>query len=115
MHITYFTAWVDEKGETQMASDVYGHEKRITLALAGKWEQIVKGPNHLAPVELNRVEEGFLYFGSSRKRPTERRRLRAVGAGRRLLIQPPIRPGLRRPPLARCSARSLRLKRKRAA
>jgi L,D-transpeptidase YcbB len=69
VHITYFTAWVDEKGETQTASDVYGHEKRITLALAGKWQQIVKGPNHLAPVELNRVEEGFLYFGSSRKRP----------------------------------------------
>jgi len=59
VHVTYFTAWVDEKGETQTARDVYGHEKRITLALAGKWQQIVKGPNHLAPVELNRVEDGL--------------------------------------------------------
>jgi murein L,D-transpeptidase YcbB/YkuD len=50
VHITYFTAWVDEKGETQTARDVYGHEKRITLALQGKWNQIAKGPNHLAPV-----------------------------------------------------------------
>jgi murein L,D-transpeptidase YcbB/YkuD len=62
VHITYFTAWVDEAGETQMARDVYGHEKRITQALQGKWAQIAKGPNHLAPVQLNRVEEGFFSF-----------------------------------------------------
>ncbi len=53
VHITYFTAWVDEKGELQMARDVYGHEKRITLALAGKWDQIAKGPDHLAPVKID--------------------------------------------------------------
>ncbi len=53
VHITYFTAWVDDKGETQMARDVYGHEKRITLALEGKWDQIVVGPNHLAPVKID--------------------------------------------------------------
>ncbi len=63
VHITYFTAWVDEKGETQVARDVYGHEKRITQALQGKWQEIAIGPNHLAPVELNRVEEGFFSFG----------------------------------------------------
>jgi murein L,D-transpeptidase YcbB/YkuD len=50
VHITYFTAWVDEKGELQTARDVYGHEKRITQALAGQWAQIAVGPNHLAPV-----------------------------------------------------------------
>jgi hypothetical protein len=76
VHVTYFTAWVDEQGETQMASDVYGHEKRITQALAGKWDQIAKGPDHLAPVQLSRVEDdgfGFSFFGSSsgssKKRP----------------------------------------------
>jgi L,D-transpeptidase YcbB len=53
VHITYFTAWVDEKGELQTARDVYGHEKRIQLALAGKWEQIVRGPDHLAPVKID--------------------------------------------------------------
>jgi len=50
VHITYFTAWVDDKGEVQIARDVYGHEKRITQALEGRWGQIAKGPNHLAPV-----------------------------------------------------------------
>ncbi|MGI9403727.1 MAG: L,D-transpeptidase family protein [Hyphomicrobium sp.] len=53
VHVTYFTAWVDEEGETQSARDVYGHEKRIKLALAGKWKQIAKGPNHLAPVRID--------------------------------------------------------------
>jgi len=53
VHITYFTAWVDDKGEVQTARDVYGHEKRITLALQGKWSQIAKGPNHLAPVKID--------------------------------------------------------------
>jgi murein L,D-transpeptidase YcbB/YkuD len=50
VHITYFTAWVDDAGELQTARDVYGHEKRITQALAGEWAQIAVGPNHLAPV-----------------------------------------------------------------
>ncbi len=53
VHITYFTAWVDDNGETQMARDVYGHEKRITQALQGKWDQIAVGPNHLAPVKID--------------------------------------------------------------
>ncbi len=51
VHVTYFTAWVDDAGELQTARDVYGHEERINLALAGRWEQIAKGPNHLAPVK----------------------------------------------------------------
>ncbi|MBS0250552.1 MAG: L,D-transpeptidase family protein [Proteobacteria bacterium] len=42
VHVTYFTAWVDDNGEVQTFDDVYGHEKRITLALAGRWNQIVK-------------------------------------------------------------------------
>ncbi len=53
VHVTYFTAWVDENGETQTAPDVYGHEKRIKLALEGQWQRIAKGPNHLAPVKLS--------------------------------------------------------------
>jgi murein L,D-transpeptidase YcbB/YkuD len=53
VHVTYFTAWVDDNGETQMAADVYGHEQRIDQALAGKWDQIAKGPDHLAPVKVD--------------------------------------------------------------
>ncbi len=42
VHVTYFTAWVADDGEVQTFGDVYGHEKRIDLALQGKWKQIVK-------------------------------------------------------------------------
>ena len=50
MHIAYFTAWVDEDGKLKTYSDIYGHEKRVTQALDGKWQQIAKGRDHLAPV-----------------------------------------------------------------
>jgi murein L,D-transpeptidase YcbB/YkuD len=53
VHITYFTALVDEGGKLHTFSDVYGHERRIIQALEGKWDQIVKGRDHLAPVELS--------------------------------------------------------------
>lgn len=50
MHIAYFTAWVDDAGALKTYSDIYGHEKRVTQALDGKWQQIAKGRDHLAPV-----------------------------------------------------------------
>ncbi len=51
--MTYFTALVGENGQLRTFPDVYGHERRITLALEGKWNRIVKGRNHLAPVEVD--------------------------------------------------------------
>ncbi|MBI1650929.1 transglycosylase domain-containing protein [Hyphomicrobium sulfonivorans] len=57
VHITYFTASVDENGDVQTAKDVYGHEKRISLALAGKWKDIDKGRDHLAPATVARSQE----------------------------------------------------------
>ena len=33
VHITYFTAWVDETGELQVRDDVYGHDQRVEKAL----------------------------------------------------------------------------------
>lgn len=53
MHITYFTAAVDETGKLQTWPDIYGHEKRVALALEGRWKEINKGKDHLAPVELS--------------------------------------------------------------
>jgi L,D-transpeptidase YcbB len=53
VHVTYFTALIDDDGRLHTFPDVYGHERRITLALEGKWSKIVKGRDHLAPVELN--------------------------------------------------------------
>jgi murein L,D-transpeptidase YcbB/YkuD len=58
IHTTYFTALVDEKGKLRTFPDVYGHERRIRLALAGKWDQIRKGRDHLAPVKVNLSNAG---------------------------------------------------------
>jgi L,D-transpeptidase YcbB len=53
VHMTYFTALFDEKGSLHTFPDVYGHERRIGLALEGKWDRIEKGRDHLAPVEVD--------------------------------------------------------------
>jgi murein L,D-transpeptidase YcbB/YkuD len=53
MHLVYFTAWVGDDGKLRTFGDIYGHEKRISLALEGKWDQIDVGRNHLAPVEAS--------------------------------------------------------------
>lgn len=79
VHITYFTALVDEDGELTTAKDVYGHEKRITQALQGKWNSIDKGADHLAQVELARRLDDT----DRAKRSTSSRRIvtRSYGAG----------------------------------
>jgi murein L,D-transpeptidase YcbB/YkuD len=33
VHITYFTAWVDEDGKLQLRADVYGHDAKVRKAL----------------------------------------------------------------------------------
>ena len=78
VHVTYFTAWVDENGETQTAPDVYGHEKRIKLALAGQWQRIARGSDHLAPVKVSR-NAGPGYWGYSNYGGGQRRRRDSVG------------------------------------
>jgi hypothetical protein len=40
--LTYFTAWVDDAGKLQTASDIYGHENRVHLGLEGKTRLIVQ-------------------------------------------------------------------------
>ncbi len=42
IHLTYFTAWVDDDGKLQTASDIYGHENRVHLGLEGKTHLIVQ-------------------------------------------------------------------------
>jgi L,D-transpeptidase YcbB len=53
MHLVYFTAWVGDDGKLRTFGDIYGHEKRISLALDGAWDKIDIGRNHLAPVEAS--------------------------------------------------------------
>jgi L,D-transpeptidase YcbB len=36
VHMTYFTAWVEDDGKLRIYGDVYGHENRIALGVAGK-------------------------------------------------------------------------------
>ena len=38
IHLVYFTEWVDDAGKLKTYKDIYGHEKRIGLALRGAQE-----------------------------------------------------------------------------
>jgi hypothetical protein len=81
VHITYFTAEVDDDGDVTTEEDVYGHEKRITLALQGKWGNIDKGADHLAQVELARRLDD-----ADDARPRRKTSRRSAG-GRRVAVR----------------------------
>ncbi|AGK58129.1 ErfK/YbiS/YcfS/YnhG family protein [Hyphomicrobium denitrificans 1NES1] len=57
VHVGYFTVWVGDDGQPQYFKDCYGHQKRITLALAGKWKQIDVGKDHLAAVDTSMLKQ----------------------------------------------------------
>lgn len=71
VHNTYFTAMVDEHGKLSTFRDMYGHEKRIALALEGKWNEIRKGRDHLAPVELDLSKAEKIKGDDDRKKKTD--------------------------------------------
>ncbi len=54
VHVTYFTAWIDDTGGLRSRPDMYLHEKRIRLALAGEWDRIPRHRDHLLPVQYVR-------------------------------------------------------------
>ncbi|MGO9547068.1 MAG: L,D-transpeptidase family protein [Rhodomicrobium sp.] len=85
VHMTYFTAFVDDDGKLHTFSDVYGHERRITLALEGKWDRIVRGRDHLAPVELDLANAHGRHYAeedsSERVAPFQRERHASGGGG----------------------------------
>lgn len=78
VHINYFTVMIDDAGNVKRYTDVYGHEKRITLALAGRFDKIAKGPDHLAPVKVPTVARGRggddWYYADGRQRRGNRQR-----------------------------------------
>jgi L,D-transpeptidase YcbB len=53
VHLVYFTEEIDDAGEVHRYKDVYGHEERMMLALAGRFDAIAKAPDHLAPVKYS--------------------------------------------------------------
>ncbi len=55
VHVTYFTVWVADDGQVKTFADVYGHEQRIKLGLEGRWNEIDKHRDHLAPSEPQAV------------------------------------------------------------
>ena len=57
VHVTYFTAVADANGNVQTYPDIYGHEKRITQALQGRFDQIAK----LEPPKLDPMAAAARY------------------------------------------------------
>lgn len=66
VHVGYFTVWVGDNGEPNYYNDYYGHQQRITLALADKWDQIDVGEDHLAAVDTSKLKEIRIGSGSAR-------------------------------------------------
>jgi murein L,D-transpeptidase YcbB/YkuD len=66
VHVTYFTAFVDEKGATQFRPDIYGHEPRIQMGIDGKAHLIAKKKEELGPVRAEVVSRLI----EARARPT---------------------------------------------
>jgi murein L,D-transpeptidase YcbB/YkuD len=55
VHITYFTATVEDDSKPRYFPDVYGHENRINLALEGKAHLIAKVPEPKGPTRADAV------------------------------------------------------------
>ncbi|WP_045837069.1 murein L,D-transpeptidase [Hyphomicrobium sp. 99] len=88
VHVTYFTAWVADDGEVQTYGDVYGHEKRINLALQGRWNQIAKADEKkVSPEDIPQADGwgndgGFgSLFGSYDERDSRGRKKYDPGLG----------------------------------
>jgi hypothetical protein len=46
VHVGYFSVWISDDGKAEFYGDPYGHDKRVALALEGRWNEIDKGPRH---------------------------------------------------------------------
>lgn len=73
VHIGYFTVWVGTDGKPEYFRDYYGHQQRITLALAGQWNRIDIGKDHLAAVDTSALKRIRLSSDTSRSKRAGRR------------------------------------------
>jgi murein L,D-transpeptidase YcbB/YkuD len=55
VHLVYFTEVIADNGDVMRYPDVYGHEQRVILALEGRFDQIARGEDHLAPVKYSQT------------------------------------------------------------
>lgn len=69
IHITYFTAWVDDDGTLKTFNDIYNHESKVHLGLEGKAHLIAKPREEkyqpIARGQVRFVEKGWGGGGSS--------------------------------------------------
>ena len=68
VHITYQTAFVDEKGELQVRDDVYGHDQRLLAILRGTEKRIADQPMVRPKTVISREElrmPNGMYYGAS--------------------------------------------------
>jgi len=63
VHVTYFTATVDEAGKARYFRDIYGHERRIQMGLEGKAHLIAKKREDLGPVRAEIVSKYANSYG----------------------------------------------------
>ena len=72
VHVMYFTVTADANGKVDTYPDVYGHEKRITQALNGRYDQIAKlEPPKLDPrgnPQAVAAAEGYGVIPANRRR-----------------------------------------------
>jgi len=73
VHVGYFTVWVEADGKPQYFRDYYGHQQRITLALAGQWNRIDIGRDHLAAVDTSALKRIRLSSDTLRSKRSGRR------------------------------------------
>ena len=83
VHITYFTASADEEGQVSYFPDVYGHERRISLAIDGRADQIAK----LNPAPLDTSRATTSAIGETPKQ--RRRRVAEASAEAQAAFAPP--------------------------
>ncbi|MEO1207890.1 MAG: L,D-transpeptidase family protein [Pseudomonadota bacterium] len=56
VHIVYQTAVADADGNVTTFPDIYSHEKRLRLALAGEWKKVPRHRDHMLPVRIDRAK-----------------------------------------------------------
>jgi L,D-transpeptidase YcbB len=72
VHNTYFTVIADQNGKLETLDDIYGHDRRLKQALAGKSLQVIarSDPARIHNKEIARLEESRPRYGGYGRRNT---------------------------------------------